>query len=104
MKKYAGVHSGLGAADKLANKLYPSMANRSMAQKLATDEAIDISDCARKGGYYILTEFVEDKEYVDAKRESWIGSIGKDRQTGEILASVGACFYLNPSYDCLYLR
>lgn len=76
-----------------------------MEEKLDKNEAIDISACKRTtGGYYILTNFIEDTDYCDAKAEHWIWSIGKNYATGEILASTNNNFYQNTEYKCLFLR
>jgi hypothetical protein len=81
------------------------MLNRRMAEKLLASEAIDVSKCPRNSnGDFILTAFQEDVDYCDAEREEWIWSIGRDRKSGEILASTSGKFYQNPSYECLFLR
>lgn len=81
------------------------MRNLRMAEKIAKGEAIDISSCERnKDGDYILKRFVGNVDYCDGSTEEWIWSIGRDRQTGEILASTTTKFYQNPSFECLFLR
>jgi hypothetical protein len=81
------------------------MLNLRMREKLNDGRVIDISVCKRTPeGYYILTEFVEDVDYCDAKNEYWIWSIGKNYATGEILASTNNNFYQNNEYKCLFLR
>lgn len=75
-----------------------------MAEKLKSGESIDVSSCERRGGFYVLSRFVEDVDYCDAQEELWIWSIGKSRTDGTILASLGVEFYQNPNYECLWLR
>lgn len=94
---------------------FAKMKNQRMLEKLKSGETIDLSDCPRKGGFYVLeghtfTQFVILSERAsgidlcDAVTEQWIWSVGKDRQTGEILASTGTDFYESPRYECLWLR
>lgn len=80
------------------DKVDPPMKNMAMWNKLINNEAIDIQE-SRKN---------EDGDYVlgngDAKEEVWIWSIGRNKKTGEVLASTAADFYRNPDFECLWLR
>lgn len=81
------------------------MRNKAMEQKLRTGEAIDLSDKPRnEEGDYVLTDFVRDADYCDAKEEKWIWSIGRDTTTSQILASTTTKFYQHPQFECLWLR
>jgi len=81
------------------------MINKAMERKLNSGEAIDVSGCQRSGvGDYILTEFTADVDYCDKKREVWIWSIGRHKETGEIRASTSNTYYHNNDYECLWLR
>lgn len=83
----------------------PPVMNKRMAEKLAGGEAVDVSECARTPeGDYILEKFIDDVDYCDKEREAWIWSIGKNIQTGQIIASTTGRFYQNPLYECLWLR
>jgi hypothetical protein len=84
------------------------MHNKAMAKKLKKDECLDV----RKIGtpvegdpkVFELREFQEDVDYCDAQTESWIWSIGKRKSDGKIFASLDGRFYLNPQFECLWLR
>lgn len=81
------------------------MQNRRMEEKLKAGKAIDVSGCRRTNdGDYLLTAFDEDADYCDSQTEAWIWSIGKHRETGQIVASTSTRFYENPAYHCLFLR
>ncbi len=86
------------------------MHNQAMKRKLDSGEAIDVSgfpfETGRAGTqtHYTLPEFVEDKDYCDAKTESWIWSIGRRESDGVIFASTGVCFYQEAGFECLFVR
>lgn len=81
------------------------MQNKAMRHKIMDGEAIDISGCQRtKDGDYILKEFVENKDYCNAKTEQWMWSIGKHLETGVIYASYRTVYYQHKDYECLFLR
>lgn len=81
------------------------MHNKRMEEKLNRGEAIDLSQCERtKEGFYILDDFIEDKDYCDAEKEYWIWSTGINYSTGRIHASTSSIFYQNPGYECIWLR
>lgn len=99
------------------------MMNRAMEEKLAKQEAIDVSDYERTwGGIYVLPEYVDGVDYCDAVQEAWVWSIGKllvpeeklmaDHSlrilpAGTILASLDSRFYSageSKTVECLWLR
>lgn len=80
------------------------MNNKRMEEKLQEGEAIDLSECKREDGAYVLKEFIEDKDYCDKKAEEWIWSIGRRLSDGKILAATDGRFYQNSKYECLWLR
>ena len=78
--------------------------NIAMAARIKTGECIDVSGCEREGRFFVLTEFIADKDYADAKEERWIWSIGKRHSDGKILAAYSTVFYEHEGYECLWLR
>jgi hypothetical protein len=82
------------------------MMNRSMQEKLNSGDALDVRKIGRviQPGLFTLDQFLEGKDYCDAENEAWIWSIGRDKETGDILASTTAEFYQNPDFECLWLR
>lgn len=80
------------------------MINQAMKEKLDSAEAVDVSECNREGSYYVLSKFRQDRDYCDAKTESWIWSIGRRHRDGVILASLQSDLYQNPDFECLWLR
>ena len=82
------------------------MTNRAMAEKLAHNDAIDLSKCAREGDFYVLPAgmFQEGVDYCNAKTEAWIWSIGRRLSDDVILASHTGELYQNPLFECLWLR
>lgn len=84
---------------------YSELQNRRMAEKLLKGDAVDLRDCDKTTkGYYILDDFIEEKDYCDSKDESWIWSIGISYKSGQILASKSNVFYQNLDFECLFLR
>jgi len=101
------------------------MQNQVMHDLLERGEAVDVSDCPRTpSGDYDLTSldfdhpdqdkpwFNPDRrhrwlgvDFVDAKREVWILSIGRHRETGRIYGTTsGHHYYHHPAFECLHLR
>lgn len=80
--------------------------NMRMQEKLDSNECIDVLKIGREisPGLYLLSHFVEDVDYADIQKEAWIWSIGRNVKTGEIHAATSSQFYLNPNYECLWLR
>jgi hypothetical protein len=69
---------------------------------------IDVSKCKMYGQYYDLT-FVwqgqdSDVDYRDMRRDLPIWSIGRHKVTGNIYGALNSFFYLNPDFDCVWLR
>ena len=76
-----------------------------MEHKLATGEAIDVSEFPRDAdGDYVLDSFVPNTDYCNAVTEEWIISIGACLVTRQIFASTTDKFYDAVGYQCLYLK
>ena len=82
------------------------MRNKSMEQKLAQLDALDVREIGIEvePGVFELKRFTEDIDYCDAQNEQWIWSIGKRKSDSKIFASVDTRFYGDPGYECLWLR
>lgn len=79
--------------------------NSAMHKKVEKGEAIDLSDAVSfKGHYYVVDNFIEDKDYCVLKTIQWIWSVGRRKSDGLILASTSADLYQNPDFECLWLR
>jgi len=79
--------------------------NQAMKRKLDAGKAIDVSGCWRtEDGDYVLTKFVEGKDYCNMVRQEWIWSIGRRKSDGAILAAHDGRFFRNPDFDCVWLR
>jgi hypothetical protein len=93
--------------------------NRKMRETLESGECLDVRKEGRLANpadvlgedsvdvtenCFILSRFVEDKDYCDALTESWIWSIGRSKKTGAIFASTSTRFYQNELFECLFLR
>jgi hypothetical protein len=73
---------------------------------MTDDVAIDLGGCPRDGHCFVMPEPpLRDGEtdYV-ALPYGKIWSIGRRLSDGAIHASLGTDLYLNPDYDCLWLR
>lgn len=84
------------------------MHNLSMKRKLEEDDCLDVN---KEGvpylphpGWWVLKRFIDGKDYCDAARELWIWSVGRNKTTGQIIASTGSDLYQHPEYVCLFLR
>ncbi len=79
-----------------------------MEEKIADGECLDIATIGVRvrPGVYRLQNFNErdGMDYCDLAGKDWIRSIGRHKQTAEIIASTSTEFYENPEYDCLFLR
>ena len=77
-----------------------------MKEKLEAKKAIDVRavGVAIAPGRFEIIEFEDDMDYFDGVNEEWIWSIGKELATGKIIASTASDLYLNPKYECLFLR
>ena len=92
------------------------MRNLAMARKLETGEALDVESPDLRApigiveygpafvGVYRLQRFVDDVDYCVGSTEEWIYSIGKRLTDGAIFAATDGRFYLNPAFECLWLR
>jgi len=82
------------------------MRNKAMAEKLSTFAALSVLDEGEAigGGLYKLQRFVEDRDYCDPVNEYWIWSIGRNRATSEIIASIDSDLYQDEAWECLFLR
>ena len=103
-------------------KRFQGMSNLRMQEKLLAGEALDVSSRpVTADGDYLLDDFVEDVDYCDSKKESWIWSIGRamgdaavkmpDGTTqilrkGSVMASTSGKFYQaeQAGWECLFLR
>lgn len=82
-----------------------------MQRKVRKGEAIDLSKCRRTGdGDYILPKRIqppkhrEPKDYCDTQLASWIWSIGRNKRTGQVVASLSGRFYGRRGWECIWLR
>jgi hypothetical protein len=84
---------------------YKNIKNLWMKNALMVGDAIDVrtTGVEVEDGVFKLNEFVPGIKYVDSENEQFIQSIGKDRSSGEMLASLDTRFYEDPEYECVYL-
>jgi hypothetical protein len=84
------------------------MINLRMQEMLDKGEALDVNVVGKKHpqirNVWILPEVVNGKDYCDAIDECWIWSIGRHRETGEILASRDGRYNGNRVYECVWAR
>lgn len=81
------------------------MRNLRMEEKLKSGDLIDVAPFYQtSGGDYVLPQFFEGMDYADCETEEYVWSIGKRKSDGTIFASVTTKFYMNPDYECLWLR
>ncbi len=87
------------------------MKNLHMRQELRSGEAFDVSGCRRtKEGDYILPRRMhppkrkDPKNYCDAKLAAWIWSIGRNKRTGQVVASLSGRFYQRRGWECVWLN
>jgi hypothetical protein len=84
--------------------------NQYMLESLESGEAVDVRERGEEiePGVFRLRIFnkATQLDYCDAKNQAWIWSIGRDKQTGEILAATDGRFYSDETgrYDCVWLR
>lgn len=80
--------------------------NYAMAKKLLGGKALDVrkEGIAVGDNLYKLERFVEGVDYCDAQEECWVWSIARNRQTGEIFASLSCSLYQDDEWECLFLR
>jgi hypothetical protein len=96
--------SGISQFDEPAH--HKKIKNTWMRNALRSGDAIDVRMIGNEvePGVFRLNEFIPNVDYVDAEDETFIYSIGKDLESGEILASVDTRFYMNDDYECIYLK
>jgi len=84
---------------------HKTLKNQWMRRALQSGDAIDVEQIGVEvePGVFRLTEFTPGIQYVVAKDETFIYSIGKDNESGEFLAAEDDRFYQNPDYECVYL-
>jgi hypothetical protein len=82
-----------------------NLRNLWMKKALASGEAVDVRmvGIETEPGVFRLDGFIDGVKYVDSQNEQSVHSIGKDLESGEILASLDDRFYQNPDYECIYL-
>lgn len=86
--------------------------NLRMRELVRNGEAFNLSKCDRTtdGDYILPGKMIPRKternphDYCDLEAELWIWSIGRNKRTGQIIASPYGKFYQNPKYECLWLR
>jgi len=95
--------SGISKFEEPAH--HKNIKNTWMKNALRSGNAIDVRmlGVEVEPGVFRLSEFIPEVQYVDAEDEDFIRSIGKDLESGEILAAIDTRFYNNEDYECLYL-
>lgn len=73
---------------------------------LQNGKAIDVSDLGIevKPGIWKLNKFIDGAEYYDSKHQAWIKMIVKDKDTGEMYASVSNKGFPQGEYETIWLR
>lgn len=86
------------------------MLNKAMERMLESGECLDVEKVGwampNWPGHWILPGFKDDEDvdYCVGSTEQWIWSIGREDESGQIVASVEPDLYQNPYYECLWLR
>lgn len=85
---------------------WDNVTNAFAKRGLEKGEIIDVADIGIEvePGVWKLNKFIDGSEYYDSKNNQWIESIGKDKQSGEIFASVDSRFHSNEDYKLIWLR
>jgi hypothetical protein len=85
---------------------HKNVQNTWMKQALDNGTAVDVRQVGVEiePGVFQIDEVIPGVTYVDSKTEKHIVSIGQDKETGVIYASIGDEYYHNPDYECLYLQ
>ena len=96
--------SGISKFEEPAH--HATIRNTWMKNALRSGDAVDVRmmGVEVEPGVFRLTEFIPDVTYVDGEDEAFIQSIGKDNESGEILAATDGRFYQNDDYECVYLH
>jgi hypothetical protein len=95
-----------GRSKRRITSKWRKLTNKSAAEKLSCNMTLSVLDEGESigNGLYKLRRFVEGRDYYDPEHDAYIWSIGRNRATGAILASVTTEFYRNDEYECLFLR
>jgi hypothetical protein len=88
-----------------------TMNNKAMQRKLDQGDCLDVTkigvEVDNGGGsarVFQLTRFEDDMDYCIPDVERWIWSIGKRKSDGVYFASTDTRYYMNPGYECVWLR
>jgi len=100
-------------ARRLSKERGTSMLNKAIERKLKDKEAIDLSGYPRtkEGDYELgfddhgkISDMIEGKDLCDAKTEQWIWSVGCHFKSRRVVASTTNKFYMDPNWECIWLR
>jgi len=91
---------------------FSTLLNLAMRERLEQGKAIDISECERteEGDYVLPPELWDaieatDADICDAAADTWVWSVGENKDTGQIEASMTpAKHYERAGWKCLWLR
>lgn len=90
------------------NGSYPELAktNPIMRKELENGAAVDVRVIGFEiePGVFKLNHYIDGIDYADSESGKWINSIGKDKETGEILAAIDGRFRNNDEYENIWLR
>lgn len=105
------LHFGVEFVRGRRPELLKNPANPEIQARILDGRAIDVSwwDLGDDGFYVVPEDFDLDAlpdgvDLCDARRQTWIWSIGQDEATGVRLASTGQDFVGRPGWDLLWLR
>lgn len=89
---------------------YNKINNPELRKRLISGEVLDVREMGieEEPGVFRLTNFIKGHDYADSKKEKWIWSIGKHKNTGEIFAAYDNRYY-DPNdkdfdYETLWMR
>ena len=85
---------------------YGRVKNPELKRRLERGEVLDVRELGLEieKGVFKLTNFVPDHDYADSKTGEWIGSIAREKTTGDIYASFDTRFYSDEDYEMLWMR
>ena len=78
-----------------------------MKRLIDSGRAIDVTKIGKEvfPGMYRLGKYLDGGfDYCDPNQGVWIWSIGINKRTGNIFASKNSVFYMNPDYECVWLK
>lgn len=88
-----------------------TLRSRLMQSYVRGGEAFDVSHCERTAdGDFVLPRRMHPpkrqgaKDYLVVETGQPIWSIGKNKKTGSVIASVTGKFYQRPGWECVWLR